>query len=189
MRVALQTAAANEKALSATATEVTHLKARLADSQEAESRAVDLAAKITALEAELAAVRAQSVSLMRRWAKDVQLQQNTLTHGQNGFPTPSTPTHREPRTRLSTGSAADDPDKKLRGFQHIIQELSAENAELKEKYQSVLEEVGLLKEVLISLGSWFRVLTFAKEVKLLEEANDLPNGGERTNGTSPVNFT
>ncbi len=47
---------------------------------------------------------------------------------------------------MSTGSAADDPEKKLRGFQHIIQELSAENTELKEKYEGVLEEVNLLKE-------------------------------------------
>jgi len=52
---------------------------------------------------------------------------------------------------LSTGSAADDAEKKLRGFQHIIQELSAENADIKEKYQSVLEEVGLLKEVKLFL--------------------------------------
>jgi hypothetical protein len=52
------------------------------------------------------------------------------------------------RTRLSTGSAEDD-EKRLRGFQHIISELSAENAEVKEKYESVLEEVALLKEVSI----------------------------------------
>ena len=51
------------------------------------------------------------------------------------------------KTRLSTGSSSDDDSKRLRGFQHIIQELSAENAEVKDKYQAVLEEVALLKEV------------------------------------------
>jgi hypothetical protein len=38
-------------------------------------------------------------------------------------------------------------EKKLRGFQHIIQELSAENAELKERSDHLAEETTLLKEV------------------------------------------
>ena len=65
--------------------------------------------------------------------------------------------------RLSSSSLNEEnSDKRLRGFQHIITELSTENAELKEKYQSVLEEVALLKE----------------EVKLLEETNEM-DGDER----------
>ena len=44
-------------------------------------------------------------------------------------------------------SASVDAEKKLRGFQHIIQELSAENAELKERSESLEEEITLLKEV------------------------------------------
>lgn len=43
--------------------------------------------------------------------------------------------------------ASVDAEKKLRGFQHIIQELSAENAELKERSDSLQEETSLLKEV------------------------------------------
>ena len=44
-------------------------------------------------------------------------------------------------------TASVDAEKKLRGFQHIIQELSAENAELKERSESLEEEITLLKEV------------------------------------------
>lgn len=38
-------------------------------------------------------------------------------------------------------------EKKIRGFQHIIQELSSENADLKERSDSLQEEANLLKEV------------------------------------------
>jgi hypothetical protein len=62
--------------------------------------------------------------------------------------------------RLSSGSSSEDADKRLRGFQHIIQDLSAENAGLKDKHKSAIEEVNLLKE----------------ELRLMEELSTTPNG-------------
>ncbi|WVW85108.1 hypothetical protein I302_107145 [Kwoniella bestiolae CBS 10118] len=164
MRSALQTATANEKALSAAQDELRDLRARLsaalgAESQlketrdrlaESESRAEgaekrvvevverlndvegvkgDLEAKISSLENEVTTLKASAASSL-----------------ENNLP-------QDRRSRLSTGST-DDADKKIRGFQHIIQELSAENSELKEQVESLKEEVVLMKE----------------EIKLLEDA-------------------
>ena len=56
MRAALQTAGLTEKALSAAEFEVTGLKSQLAKAREAETRAADLAEKVTLLETELNAV-------------------------------------------------------------------------------------------------------------------------------------
>jgi cell division protein FtsB len=53
-------------------------------------------------------------------------------------------------------TASVDAEKKLRGFQHIIQELSAENAELKERSESLEEEITLLKEVRSASDDWFQ---------------------------------
>lgn len=148
MRTALLTAAVTEKALAAKESEVHDLKARLVVAETAGSQVVECEAKIAALEIEITNVRKSQI--LPVVAHIVQLKQAASAVSQpvaNGHALPSTPTGREPRPRMSTGSAADDPEKKLRGFQHIIQELSGENAELKEKYESVLEEVGLLKEV------------------------------------------
>lgn len=81
------------------------------------------------------------------------LKEKSHAHLENGLPRPSTPRSRdsldtpgEKRSRLSTGSSIDE-EKKLRGFQHIIQELSAENAEMKAKLEALGEETSLLKEV------------------------------------------
>jgi len=68
----------------------------------------------------------------------------------------------------------------MRGFQHIIQELSAENAELKEKHQNVLEEVALLKEVRCACST--RIGIDVQEIKLLEETSDLGENGEKPAG-------
>ena len=119
-------------------------------------------------------------------AEALQLKPVTSTHLGNGLPAPSITTARESRTRLSTGSASDDPEKKLRGFQHIIQELSAENAELKEKYTSVMEEIELLKEVKFFGQDPSSDTDRLQEVKLLEEATEIPNG-EQVNGNASVN--
>ena len=53
-------------------------------------------------------------------------------------------------------TASVDAEKKLRGFQHIIQELSAENAELKERSESLEEEITLLKEVRSASDDWLQ---------------------------------
>lgn len=90
-------------------------------------------------------------------------------------------------------SSIDDTDKKLRGFQHIIQDLSAENAELKERIQLLTEETGLLKEVgancrLVSSytrpeGFWRSRKSPAdcQEIKLLEETGSGSVTGGATN--------
>jgi hypothetical protein len=59
---------------------------------------------------------------------------------------PGSPFSTGRKGRLSNGSS-DDDSKKIVGFQHIISELSNENAELKERCQHLVEEVSLLKEV------------------------------------------
>ena len=56
-------------------------------------------------------------------------------------------TGRSPRLSASSFDDPEKMEKKIRGFQHIIQDLSAENAEMKEKYSMAMEEISLLKEV------------------------------------------
>ena len=147
MRASLQSAGLTEKALAAAESELTDLKSHLAKAREVETHAADLAEKVTLLENELVAVSETEWLILVSQLRAFQLKQVTSTHLINGLPASSPATARESKTRLSSGSALDDPEKKLRGFQHIIQELSAENAELKEKYTSVMEEIELLKEV------------------------------------------
>ena len=81
------------------------------------------------------------------------------------------------KSRLSSGASSDDESKRLRGFQHIIQEMSTENAELKDKHQNVLEEVALLKEVRDFYLA--RVKTDGQEINLLEETSDAADQGEK----------
>jgi len=64
-------------------------------------------------------------------------------------------------------------EKKLRGFQHIIQELSAENAELKERSDHLAEETTLLKEVSPSSRPALKAVSDdMQEIKLMEEAGE-----------------
>ena len=67
-----------------------------------------------------------------------------------------------------------DVEKKVRGFQHIIQELSSENAQLKEHRDSLQEETALLKEVRTYFTSTQAegCADVPQEVKLLEEAGE-----------------
>ncbi|KAK6907893.1 hypothetical protein I203_101894 [Kwoniella mangroviensis CBS 8507] len=150
MRSALQTATATEKALLAAQEELKDLKAQLSTAREAESQLKeiqaelfesDLEAKISSLENEVTTLKASASSSL-----------------ESNLP-------QDRRSRLSTGST-EDADKKIRGFQHIIQELSAENSELKEQMESLKEEVILMKE----------------EIKLLEEAASDGQGGSAPGG-------
>ena len=54
---------------------------------------------------------------------------------------------------MAGDSPGQDAEKRIRGFQHIITELSTENGELKDKYDSALEDIALLKEVSLISGS------------------------------------
>ena len=165
MRAALQAANDNEKALADRDVQIAQWKQR---HEEARSVAAD---KVAALETEIA-------SLENRLAAVCHISRcigACAHHNQPSKPPPASPT--PSKGRLSIGSNGDDADKRLRGFQHIISDLSNENAELKEKYRNIEEEIELLKEV--------RLPTFlltpahlCQENKLLEETRELgsPNG-------------
>ncbi|ORX37067.1 hypothetical protein BD324DRAFT_624655 [Kockovaella imperatae] len=131
LRTALQNAADKDKMLSDAQDEIQALKTKLDQAAGAESQVAELQVKIGALESQIAKLN---------------------TNAQTNSPAMQ-------RGRLSSGSS-DDAEKRMRGFQHIISDLSAENAELKDKYQNLVEEVDLLKE----------------ENKLLEETRELSGG-------------
>lgn len=187
LRAALQDAAAKETDLAKKTAEVEQLNekvkgleslgARLqeADQQKAtlEEAKADLEAKVVSLEAEITSVNTLQRSLGRM------LMQQLKSAAESNLPKPTSPIMGSARkSRVSTGSSSDDDSKRLRGFQHIIAELSAENAELKEKYETVLEEVSLLKEV--RTCAWDQ--TDDQEIKLLEETNEL--GGVKSPGAA-----
>ncbi|ODN93504.1 hypothetical protein L198_05369 [Cryptococcus wingfieldii CBS 7118] len=146
MRAALQSASANEKALTAAQAEVAELKKTLQAAIESSSKAAaDAEGQVGDLEAKIASLEAEIETLKKTAESNIS----------NNLPTP-------PTKLSSSSSSSEDTEKKIRGFQHIIQDLSAENADLKEQCESLREEVALMKE----------------EVKLLEEtAGDLPSGG------------
>ncbi|WVQ84231.1 hypothetical protein IAT38_006382 [Cryptococcus sp. DSM 104549] len=147
MRSALAAAAENEKALKKLQAQAEELRKALQEKEEevrrerqvgedARGQISDLEAKIASLEAEIAT-----------------LKQTAQSNISNNLPSPSAPPLS--RAKLSSSSnSSEDADKKIRGFQHIIGEMSTENAELKEQCESLKEEVTLMKE----------------ELKLLEEA-------------------
>lgn len=65
-----------------------------------------------------------------------------------------------------------DAEKSLRGFQHIIQDLSGENAELKSKLEVLRGEIDVLKENNLLLESAIEDKIAKEESKLeSEEAN------------------
>ncbi|WVQ73438.1 hypothetical protein IAR50_003010 [Cryptococcus sp. DSM 104548] len=146
MRTALQSASANEKALAAANAELAELKKTLAATTESGNRAAaDAEGRVGDLEAKIASLESEIETLKKSAESNIS----------NNLPTP-------PSKLSSSSSSSEEAEKKIRGFQHIIQDLSAENADLKEQCESLREEVALLKE----------------EVKLLEEtAGDLPSGG------------
>ncbi|KIY32706.1 hypothetical protein I305_04864 [Cryptococcus gattii E566] len=135
LRTTLQAANANEKTLSAAQKEIKEFKTRLAAATSAEAKVVsDAKDQISHLEAKIASLEAEITTLKQT------AESNT-------------------EKNLSTSRSSEDAEKKLVGFQHIVQELSTENADLKEQCESLREEISLMKE----------------EIKLLEEAAaDIP---------------
>lgn len=67
------------------------------------------------------------------------------------------------KPRLSTSSVTSEGsvDKSIRGYQHIVQELSAENAVLSAKVKDLEAEMSLLKEVCRGLHLKIRASGFA----------------------------
>ncbi|OXG73024.1 hypothetical protein C349_06687 [Cryptococcus neoformans var. grubii Br795] len=143
LRTTLQAANTNEKALSAAQEEIKELKTKLTTAINAEAKVVsDTKDRINDLEAKIASLEAEITTLKQTAESSIE----------NNLPTS--------RPKLSNSStSSENAEKKLIGLQHIVQELSTENADLKEQCESLKEEVSLMKE----------------EVKLLEEASaDIP---------------
>ncbi|WVR06658.1 hypothetical protein IAU60_003690 [Kwoniella sp. DSM 27419] len=171
MRTALQAAAAQEKDLAAAKAELKDVKVKLAVAVDAESKLAASQSQLEAVRVKLEEAEQRVASSTQRAGEDearlktlseqkaeleakVQTLQGEIATLKSAAAATAQPREEPRRSRLSTGSS-DDAEKKIRGFQHIIQDLSAENADLKETCDSLREEVGLLKE----------------EVKLLEDAS------------------
>ncbi|ODO00112.1 hypothetical protein I350_06737 [Cryptococcus amylolentus CBS 6273] len=155
-QVALEGARAEIESLRVEASEAAGMRAALQSASANEKALAAAQAEVAELKKTLSAATESS----SKAAADVegQLKKTAKSNISNNLPTP-------PTKLSSSSSSSEDTEKKIRGFQHIIQDLSAENADLKEQCESLREEVALMKE----------------EVKLLEEtAGDLPSGGAGT---------
>ncbi|TYJ58409.1 hypothetical protein B9479_000955 [Cryptococcus floricola] len=155
-QVALEGARAEIEGLRVEASEAAGMRAALQSASANEKALAAAQAEVAELNKTLQAATESS----SKAAADAegQLKKTAESNISNNLPAP-------PTKLSSSSSSSEDTEKKIRGFQHIIQDLSAENADLKEQCESLREEVALMKE----------------EVKLLEEtAGDLPSGGAGT---------
>ncbi|EIW67626.1 hypothetical protein TREMEDRAFT_45156 [Tremella mesenterica DSM 1558] len=173
-QVALEVLRAEVETLRGDATEAASLREALQDAAQTEKQLVSRTSELSALQDKLSSLEAAREDVLTLHQQTVAILEDKISTlerdlsaiKENGLPVDSRDGTR--KGRLSNGST--EESKRIVGFQHIIQDLSTENADLKDKLQSLAEEVGMLKE----------------EIKLLEETQESPQGGKELTDTKAI---